>query len=302
MNGKINHLSQIAYARRYTLSEGTEAGIKVIEVFNGHLRFLINESKCLDVMQLFDGDVNISFLSKNGFHHADLAYERRFEGGLLYTCGLDNVGTREGYVIHGTLHTIPAKVTAVICNEDEIKVVGEMRSSALFGDNLLFTRTITTKVGDDTFIVEDVLHNQGYTDSEYCLLYHVNVGYPMLDEGVTILQDELSCEPRNEWAKEKFDTRNILTDAVVGEEEQCYYTIHNTPHVEVVNNKLGRTFILDYSKDTLPCFVQWNSRMSGDYAQGLEPSTTFLDDTFTRTKIKAGERVNFRIAMSVKRF
>jgi hypothetical protein len=301
MNGKINHLSQIAYARRYTLTEGAEAGIKVIEVFNGRLRFLINESKCLDVMQLFDGDVNISFLSKNGFHFADLAYERRFEGGMLYTCGLDNAGTREGYPVHGTIHTIPARVTSILCNEDEIKVVGEMRSSALFGNNLLLTRTISTKIGGDTFTIEDVLQNQGHEDSEYCLLYHVNVGYPMLDEGVKILQDELSCEPRNEWAKAKFDTRNILTDAVVGEEEQCYYTIHNTPHVEVVNNKLGRTFTLDYTKDTLPCFVQWNSRMSGDYAQGLEPSTTFLDDTFARTKIRAGETVRFGITMGVKR-
>ena len=72
MNGKINHLSQIAYARRYTLTEGTESGIKVVEVYNGRIRYLLNESKALDMMQLFDGEVNMSFLSKNGFHLVNL--------------------------------------------------------------------------------------------------------------------------------------------------------------------------------------------------------------------------------------
>ncbi|MBR2057053.1 MAG: DUF4432 family protein, partial [Clostridia bacterium] len=167
--------------------------------------------------------------------------------------------------------------------------------------NLLFTRTITTKVGSSSVTVADTLENQGYTDSEYCLLYHVNVGYPMLDEGVRIVQDEESVLPRNHWAKVKFEGRNTLTDSVDGEEEQCYYITHKTPHVEVVNDRIGRRFSLDYSKDTLPYFVQWNSRMSGDYAQGLEPTTTFLDDTFKRNKIGVGEKVNFFVKFTVDR-
>lgn len=44
---------QISYVRRYTLSEGKENGIKVVEVNNGVLRFLLNESKALDIMQLW---------------------------------------------------------------------------------------------------------------------------------------------------------------------------------------------------------------------------------------------------------
>ncbi|MBP3291847.1 MAG: DUF4432 family protein [Clostridia bacterium] len=302
MNGKINHLSQIAYARRYTLTEGTEAGIKVVEVYNGRIRFLLNESKALDMMQLFDGEVNISFLSKNGFHLANLDYKRRFEGGMLYTCGLDNAGSRDGYEVHGTLHTTPATITEISVTEDEIKVVGTVRASAHFEGNLLFTRTITTKVGSGSVTISDTLENQGYTDSEYCLLYHVNVGYPMLDEGVRIVQDEESVIPRNGWAKVKFEGRNTLTDCIDGEEEQCYYVTHKTPHVEVVNDRIGRKFSLDYSKDTLPYFVQWNSRMSGDYAQGLEPTTTFLDDTFKRNKISVGEKVNFFVKFTVDRF
>ncbi len=301
MNGKINHLNQIAYVRRYTLTDGIEAGIKVVEVYNGKMRFLLNESKALDVMQLFHEGVNMSFLSKNGFNSANLPYKRRFEGGMLYTCGVDNIGTHDGYEIHGLLHTVPATVTELICNEDEIKVSGEMRLSALFGDNLLFKRTVKTKFGSSSLEVIDTLENQGYRDSEYCLLYHVNVGYPMLDEGVEILQDIEHVHPHNDWAKDKMAGMNVLTDAIPNEEEQCYHIKHKTPHVEVVNEKLGKKFCLDYSQDTLPCFVQWNSRGSGDYAQGLEPATCFLDESFHKNSIASKEKVNFSIKMTVEK-
>ena len=38
------------------------------------------------------------------------------------------------------------------------------------------------------------------------------------------------------------------------------------------NEKLGKKLTVTYSGDTLPCFVEWNSAVSGDYAVGLEPA------------------------------
>lgn len=52
MNEKISNLSQLAYVRRYAISDGREAGLKIAEVNNGKLRFLLNESKALDMPQL----------------------------------------------------------------------------------------------------------------------------------------------------------------------------------------------------------------------------------------------------------
>ena len=64
MNAKISNLEQIAYARRYTLNGGKEDGLKVIEVNNGNIRFMLNESKALDVMQMWHKGTNLSFISK----------------------------------------------------------------------------------------------------------------------------------------------------------------------------------------------------------------------------------------------
>ena len=65
------------------------------------------------------------------------------------------------------------------------------------------------------------------------------------------------------------------------------------------NPKLGRTFTLSYSGETLPCFVQWNSAASGDYALGLEPSTTFLDENFAYRSLAPGGEVEFTLKMQI---
>lgn len=94
---------------------GKEDGLKVVEVNNGNVRFLLNESKALDIMQLWHQGDNVSFISKNGFNAENKEFIKRFEGGMLYTCGLDSVGAREGYPIHGSIHTLPAEIISTKC-------------------------------------------------------------------------------------------------------------------------------------------------------------------------------------------
>lgn len=300
MNGKISNYMQIAYVRRYTLTEGKESGLKVVEVNNGVLRFLLNESKALDIMQLWHAGVNISFVCKNGFTSREIPFVRRFEGGMLYTCGLDSVGTRAGFEQHGALHNTPAKITRAECSEEGICVEAEITDSELFGKNLVLKRRITTSIGGDSVTVEDVLKNRGYAPAQYCLLYHVNLGYPMLDSEVTIEADERDVKPVTAWAGERIADRLTVGEAVANEEERCYFIEHNTPSVTVKNKKLGKAFTLDYSKETLPCFVQWCSGASGDYALGLEPATTYLVDKFEYRSLSPDKSVSFKITLSVK--
>ena len=71
--------------RRYTLTEGREKGLEVIDCDNGRLRFLINVTKACDIMQMYHEGSNVSFVSKNGFSSRETDFIRRFEGGMLYT-------------------------------------------------------------------------------------------------------------------------------------------------------------------------------------------------------------------------
>lgn len=122
---------------------------------------------------------------------------------MVYTCGLDSVGAREGFPSHGTLHGRAAKITRAECSNRGIFVEGEISDTALFGKNLLLKRRIYSDIGSDTVTLKDTLVNLGFREEDYCLLYHVNVGYPMLDEGAEIRAEIEEAIPRTAWAKER---------------------------------------------------------------------------------------------------
>lgn len=299
MDGRISNFQQVASIRRYTLSEGREKGLDVLDCDNGKIRFLLNVSKACDIMQLYHEGQNISFISKNGFTKRETPFLRRFEGGMLYTCGLDSVGGRDGFELHGTLHNIPAEIIRAECNENGITVEAIIRDTALFGKNLMLKRKIFTAIGGDSVTLEDTLVNEGYKTEEYCLLYHINVGYPMLDNGAKVIADVESYTPRTAWAKQNETTMYAMNDAVPNQEEACYFLKLSKPEIALVNEKIGKKFTVSYSGDTLTHFVEWKSMASGDYALGLEPCTTELDDRFAYKTIEVGEEIKFFVKILI---
>jgi galactose mutarotase-like enzyme len=293
---KISNPLQVGYVRRYTLTEGKENGLKVVELCNSTLRVLLNESKALDIMQVWHRGVNMSFVSKNGFTARETPFLNRFEGGMLYSCGLDSIGGREGYTLHGTFHNNPAKVVEILQKEDCLQVKAVTEVTSLFGENLEMERTVTLR--DGKLKLEDALVNRGTREENYCLLYHINLGYPMLDAGTEVVVDAASIQPRTPHSAANMDAREIFPAPMDNEEERCYLIENNTNFVTALNRKLGRKLTLSYSKDTLPCFLQWSSPASQDYALGLEPATSFLDDQFAYRQIAPEERKAFFVELS----
>ena len=301
MDGRISNFKQLATLRRYTVTEGASKGLDVIDCDNGKLRFLLNVDKGCDMMQLYHEGLNVSFISKNGFTKREIPFLRRFEGGMIYTCGLDSVGGREGYELHGNFHNTPAESVRAECNEQGLIIEAEVRDTALFGKNLVLKRSIFSALGSEEVTLRDTLVNAGYRDEPYCLLYHVNVGYPMLDDGARVVADVLHCEARNAWSAQNEAARAEMGLPTPEDEETCYFLKLGTPRIALVNERIGKTLALSYSSDTLPCFVQWKSMVSGDYALGFEPATTELDDRFAYQTLKAAEAVSFALSLSVQK-
>lgn len=299
MDGRISNFAQVASVRRYTITEGREKGLNVIDCDNGTIRFLLNVNKACDIMQLYHKGQNMSFVSQNGFIQREVPFENRFEGGMFYTCGLDSVGEREGYETHGSVHNIPAEILHAECNENEIRVEAILRDTEAGGKNLVLRRRITAAIGSDNVTIEDTLTNEAYRDENYCLLYHVNVGYPMLDEGAKIVADAEDCQARTPWAGENIKTAYDISAPVPNMEEVCYYLTLKSPQVSLVNEKLGKQFTVSYTQDTLPLFLVWKGVASGDYAVGLEPTTTKQDDLFAYRTIRSGETIRFCVNIAV---
>ncbi len=299
MDGRISNFEQLASLRRYTMTDGRGKDLDVIDCDNGNIRFLLNVSKACDIMQLYHGGQNVSFISKNGFTKREVPFPCRFEGGMIYTCGLDSLGHREGYELHGTLHNISAEITCAKCDEYGILVEAVIRDTALFGKNLVLKRKIFSPIGGDSVSLEDTLENLGYKDEEYCLLYHINVGYPMLDDGAKILADVLHCEAPTEWDKQNAAEAFEISQPIPCQDETCYYLTLGKPEISLINPKIGKKLTVKYSGDTLPHFLEWKSMASGDYALGFEPCTTQLDKGFSYKIIKPFDKVTFSANIAV---
>ena len=248
MDGRVSNFMQIASIRRYEMTEGRERGLCVLDCDNGRLRFLLNESKALDMMQLYDRGMNVSFLSKNGFTAREIPFSRRFEGGMLYTVGLDSAGAREGHELHGTFHNLPARVTRAECGEEGIRITAEIEDGELFGKHLILRRTVTSAVESDSVTVHDELINSGTRTENFCLLYHVNLGYPMLDEGVRILSDAEEVIPRTPLAKTDLTRRTVFRANEDNAEERCFFLKNKTPCVRV---KTGKNLLMRKEKTPL---------------------------------------------------
>lgn len=292
---QISNLSQVAYIREYTLESGKEEGVKVIELFNNHLRVLLNKSKALDIMQIFHDGINMSLITKNGFSTRSDDFIKRFEGGMLYTVGLDSAGAREGFPLHGSFHNLKPKIVRSEITDKDIIVEALIEDSELFGKHLIMKRQYILGLDASELILKDELINNSDEDENYCLLYHNNIGYPTLDVDGRIEINAKEVLPRTPYAKEKQKEWNIITEPIDLQEETCYFIDVKDGQAAYVNNKLKKRFTIKYSKDNLPEFVLWKSMRSGDYALGLEPSTTKLDDDFKYGVIKKKTSVRFEI-------
>lgn len=292
---KTANFGQIASLRRYTLDDG----VRVTDCDNGKLRFLLNESRALDIMQVYWRGENISFVSKNGFASREQAFAKRFEGGMLYTCGLDSIGVRDGFPQHGSLHGTPARLTRAECTAEGITVVAELPCTSLFGQNLLLTRTVHAAICSDRVSVTDTLQNRGFRPARYCLLYHVNFGYPFLDEGGMLVAERATAAGLTPWAEQNVADWRKITAPQDDTQETCYYLENVNGAIQYVSPD-GRRARLTYTDTTLPQFVVWKSMLSGDYALGLEPATTRFDEAFAYAELAAGASETFGIELQLE--
>lgn len=299
-NGKLSNQRQLCSISQYQMTDGPMQGMRVTDCVNGKLRFLINENKAMDVMQMYFEGENLSFISKNGFMARELPFLKRFEGGMIYTCGLDGVGGVEGVEIHGSLHSTPATVTRRECTEEGILVEGYVRDSALFGKNLVLKRRIFSAYGSNSIEMTDTLINEGEREESYALLYHINLGYPLLDEGGRVEADVAEVTPRNAFAAQHQATWSRVEAPKQDFEEVCYFLTLREGRVSYLNERAGKRLMLTYDKEALPRFVLWKSECCGDYALGLEPATTELDDRFAYRTVKPGEHISFSAKLEMQ--
>jgi len=294
---KIGSPEQVCLAQRVQITDGRGNGARQIIVANGKLNLVLSESNALDILRLWHGGTNIGFVSKNGLYTGPADFLGSFPAGMLYTCGLDAIGGIEGHPVHGRLHSIPAEIRKIAADENGVEIVAEIHDTALFGQNLVLTRTFTTTAGSDEIKIVDRLENRAFRDEKYCMLYHVNVGYPVVDEGARIVGNFVKSIARTPWAKHEMPTMLKVEAPLPNLEETCYFHQTKDGVMAVENPRVGKRFTV---KTSLRKFVQWKSRASGDFVIGLEPCTCWLDEHMKYSILSPGQSVTHTLVLKAE--
>ena len=158
----------------------------------------------------------VSWDSKNGaagpgyFERPGQGWLRTFGGGLLTTCGLTQVGppnidAGEELGLHGRISHLPAERYELEegweGDDYVLRVRGRVRESVIYGENLLLKREIACRMGGTTITVNDVIENQGYRETPFMLLYHLNFGFPVVSEHTRLVTSGSRAEAGNEEAR-----------------------------------------------------------------------------------------------------
>lgn len=324
---RLGKIDQIASIRRYTLDDGKGRGMRAWEVCNGSgLAFTVYPDKGLDIGPATFNGLPIAWMTPNGavapeFYNPDgFEWLRTWSGGLLTTCGLLNAGgpceTAEGpQGLHGRAdHTPAEEVNSKGMWLDDgrymLEVSGTIAHTKVFGEKLITRRTIRTYLGSPEIELIDRTENAGFATMPLMQLYHMNYGWPLVDESTEIVTAEHEAIPQNDWCRANLADWAKFQPPTPGIAEQVFY--HDIPadasgmcRVSLVNRNRGLKLNLSFRKAELPYLVQWKMPGCGEYVCGLEPANCFPEGQNAIAKrgilrhIEPGQVIETRLAVSI---
>ncbi|HEU5430232.1 MAG TPA: aldose 1-epimerase family protein [Thermomicrobiales bacterium] len=297
----VGRLQQIAGVRLLTLDDGVERGVRVLEFRTGTgFCFDVLVDRTMDVSRCEHNGRALGWQSATGFP-GPWAYEpealgwlRGFGGGLVTTCGLEHAlfmaedtaahfhypaKQTERFGLHGRVSYLPARLTGYGERWDgdqcTLWATGEIVQAAVFGEQFLLRRRIETRVGESRFHIHDEVENIGHARTPHMYLYHVNIGFPVLDDGAELLAPATNPVPRGDHDVAGYTMFHGPTPDYV--EEVTEHDVHGEPDgrvpVAVVNRALGLGAYEVFNRHQLPRHFIWRMLGEGTYAVGIEPST-----------------------------
>ena len=287
---RVGDMSQISGAYMSTFADGKPNGSRAVNVDNGSgMSFTVLPDRGLDIAWARYKGTPISYIGKTGITAPDtrVGSEAKygFHAGLLYTCGLTNVGPAvedagEILPMHGKYSNLSAENLCVknYWQDDEyiMSVSGKTTESQLFGQSISLERTITTKLGDNRIYIHDEVENNDFNEAPFMLLYHFNIGYPILDSTSEFYTNCAFIRPRDEDAEAGADKRCLCSEPVHGYREQVfYYKSSEKSYAQLFNPELSLGVRIGFNQAQLKYLMQWKQMGEKEYVIGIEPATWF---------------------------
>ena len=289
----VGNETQVFGIRPMEYRTGDENLVRTLEVDTGSgLSFSVGENKGMDIYRMSWRGVNIGFCSKAGLHspynvNPESPAFRITQGcGALYTAGITNVGSPcqdslGTYMTHGNIkNSAASQVTASGRWEGDdylMEISGDLKEAEFYGRNLFMNRTIRTRAGAKSFILEDRIENRSFTDDRVMILYHFNSGFPLLQENVRLHARIKKAEGLTPVSTEQLSCHMQASAPAAMQEEQLF-SLELAKDAEGMsgsalwNEELGLGVYVRYRTRELDRFIEWKCMRAGDYALGMLPA------------------------------
>jgi len=325
---RIGDVSQLVSTRAARLADGDEDGVRIVDArASGGLSAVILADRGLDLGPVWAAGHQVGWQSATGAVHPAYFEERNwlrsFHGGLLTTCGLQNVGLPSddlgtSHGLHGRISNIPARNVAHRVIEQDGRLVaeisGEMRETDVFGSDLLLRRRISLPMGETVVHVEDEVVNQGFAPAALLILYHVNLGYPVVADGARLIGPPADLVGRDEAAQAIIGDHASFSPPQDGVSEHVFEHRLREPgaaraSISVANPAYAPTggiaVTVTWDPRQLPRLWQWRMLRSGMYVTGLEPANCGIAgraaerEAGTLQELRPGEVRRFGVSIRV---
>jgi hypothetical protein len=320
MNPYIGHESQIRGVEEHRLVGGKGHGMRLYEINNGKgLMLTVTPDRNGDIMRLRYKGINLGYMSPCGYvapayyDKAGDEWLRSFTAGFLTTCGLENVGVvneDEGELLplHGTLANLPSE-RAYWTEEEGCFVVHTLtKDEVIFGRKFQFARELIVSTEENTFEIHDTITNTSDKVQPMEILYHMNMGYPLLDEDSVIEIPAAEVVARDDHAANDIQNWMRMQKPTVGYQERCYYHKFTDENgkASIYQPKLNVGLEISFNANELDGFVEWKMMGVRDYVLGLGCGNCYPDGRKAMREsgmlkfLEPGEKKEYRVSVRIK--
>lgn len=316
------------YLQRLRLTAGARAGVELLLVDSGSVRAAICPTRGLGLWRAnidgidygwnspVHGPVHPSFVPID--EPRGIGWLDGFDE-LLVRCGLRSFGApdydpagRVAWPVHGRIANIPTEVVQLGLDEErsQLHVSAIVQEARFLQYSLQLHARYVFSLNEPAIEVHDIVNNSGGTATTMQLLYHINVGTPILNAGSKLHLAAPKIAARDRRAVEGLSDWSTYLGPTPGYAEQVYFcqpkpTDDGWATAMLANADGSQGFALHYDTGCLPYFSQWKNTVASEdgYVTGLEPGTgfpntrSFEEEKGRLVQLQAGEERHFRMRL-----
>lgn len=318
MNPYIGHDSQLYGIEEHRLIGGKGDGMRLLEIHNGKgMDLTVVPDRGADISRLRCKGINLSYFSPCGYV-APAYYEatgdrwlKSFTAGFLTTCGLNNVGTPnfdsgQDLPLHGSIANQPAEQCRWWEEDGALVLKALIKDETLFAEKLRLEREYRISLNENSFLLTDTIENTGGEREPFEILYHMNMGYPLLSENSVITIPSDRVVPRDEHAGEDMQNWMRMEKPQAGYTERCYYhSFRQEGRASIYQPDLNQGLQIEFDAGELDGFVEWKMMGIRDYVLGLECGNCYPDGRAAMRKsgmlkfLEAGEKKKYQVKITL---